>query len=169
VVHIEKKFNIKTTKYGLHKFYKKHNIKLLRGDYMYKQGLSSREDNKELRTKFCVQLLRLTREEELLCYMDESSFNMWCRMKKAWMGPKREDKVFLVVPPQRHSKTIVGCIGTFLPNGIFYTYEQGTTNEGTERFLRSLRKICDEQNVPAEKPIYMVLDNARAHTSASTK
>ena len=45
VVQIEKMFGIKTSLHGLHKFYKKHDIKLRRGDYMYKKGLSSRENN----------------------------------------------------------------------------------------------------------------------------
>ena len=100
-MHIQKLFNIKISVHGLSKFYKKHKILLRHGNYLYKQGLTSREKSKELRKKFCIQLLRLIREQALLCYMDESAVNIWCRMKKVWR--KQNEKVFLVVPQQRHS------------------------------------------------------------------
>ena len=45
--------------------------------------------------EFAVALAKLIRQEALIVYTDESSFNMWMKMKSTWMSTSEPVKIIL--------------------------------------------------------------------------
>ena len=95
-----------------------------------------------------------------LIYADEAAVNMWVHNRKTWS--KKGEPINPSLNAERgRNVAMFGAIGNCLRRP-FFRLEQKTTQESFVRFLTSLR---EKVKVEPGHPVYLVLDNAAAHTA----
>ena len=114
--------------------------------------------------KFAVELARRILNKENIVFIDETSVNMWMRIRMTYST--REEPVKLPLNKIRgQGVTIYGAIGTQLPE--FVHMIANTTNEAhSAEFLRRIRMAYPWRQRPK---IAVVLDNHPAHKTDTIK
>ena len=149
---------------SLFRFYKRHGITNQATSYKHRQFLT--HERQQLREMFAIRLARIfCNRTNLLCYVDETSLNSWMRRKRTYRH--RFGSTRVIIPAKRSSGcTVIGALGSFLPN-VFVHSTVLTTNKAN--FISFLAKVRDSSLEPRKKPIYMVLDNHRAHDNEDVR
>ena len=114
--------------------------------------------------EFAVTLARLIQQEALIVYTDESSFNMWMKMKATWMSAS--DPIKITLNKHRgNGITVIGAISEQLSKPLFMM-ASSTNAEEFATFLKQLRRRFSSQR---GRVIHLVLDNAAAHHHSLVK
>jgi hypothetical protein len=64
-------------------FYLKHKVGYYAASYQYQQAAAKSQEKVQ---EFAIALAKLIQQQALIVYTDESSFNMWMKMKATWMS-----------------------------------------------------------------------------------
>jgi len=94
----------------------------------------------------------------VVVYTDESSFNMWIKMRSTWMNTEQPVKIILN-KHRGNGITVIGAIGELLATPLFMLAK--STN--SEEFMAFLRQLRDRFSYCKATTIHLVLDNAAAH------
>ena len=94
----------------------------------------------------------------MIVYTDESSFNMWMKMKSTWMNTSEPVKIILN-KNRGQGITVIGAISEQLSKPLFML-AKSTNSEEFMTFLKQLRGRFSSQK---DRVIHLVLDNAAAH------
>ena len=68
---------------SLRAFYKKNKVGFYVANYQYQQAVSRPQWKVQ---DFAVALAKRIKEQAIVVYTDESSFNMWIKMRSTWMN-----------------------------------------------------------------------------------
>ena len=153
---IHEKFNVRVAVTTLFDFYKKFGIKFRSCHYQY----AGEDVPHEKKYVFARLLSKVIMNGYPLIYADEAAVNMWTHSRKTWS--KRDEPINPSLNADRgRNVSMFGAIGNCLRRP-FFRLEEKTTQESFIRFLKTLR---EKVKVEPGQPVYLVMDNAAAHTA----
>ena len=98
-----------------------------------------------------------------IVYLDETTMNSWCALKKAWFF-KGQKFVVPVNSDRGKNFTIYGAVGACLVNKYSYFELHDSTNKVD--FMRYITNLATEIRPGLRVKPWLVLDNHRAHCGA---
>ena len=140
--------------------YREHNIVRRQPSYKFNRNLRSPYQFMGEKIDFLNKLLKFTRENRQIIYMDETSTHLWEKMKSFWM-PKNELIDVSLNKDRGHSITIIGGISNRWPT-LQYILTDKTNINNVEQFFKHIENTIQPECV-------MVLDNHAAHRSGRIK
>jgi transposase len=115
----------------------------------------------EWRTTTWPHILRLAKARQaLLLFGDEASFPQWGTLTYTWARRGQQPKV--KTSGKRKGDKVVGLIDYFTGR-LFYQGQEGRLNSAT--YIAFLKRVLEHTT----RPIILIQDGARYHTSAETK
>jgi hypothetical protein len=121
----------------LFNLYKKHKIKYRKPKYSYLSKMRKADQIKVKQKKFVEKVTRLRMSEELIVYIDETTFNVWQIPSHVWARP---DDLDVAISSKRGSSfTVIGAIDSI--KGLrYYSVFNGTNTQQTfHSFLLNLK------------------------------
>jgi transposase len=128
--------------------------------YIYQQALARTQESVEA---YAVKLAQAIADGVPLVYFDEASFNLWLRNRRTW-SPRVDPVKYPIGRNRGAGITVMGAISQFMGKPIF-TLEKSTNSTAFQNFLRVLRQRFKVRSIR----LYLVLDNAKAHTNKESK
>jgi transposase len=140
---------------SLRAFYKKSKVGYYVANYQYQQAVARPQWKVQ---EFAVALARLVQDKSIVVYTDESSFNMWIKMRSTWMN--MDEPVKIILNKHRgNGITVIGAISEHLASPLFMLAK--STN--SEDFMAFLKQLRNRFSYCKSTTIHLVLDNAAAH------
>ena len=119
------------------------------------------QKRQEWRTETWPQILRLAQERKaLLLFGDEASFPQWGTLTYTWARRGQQPKV--KTSGKRKGYKVFGLIEYFTGR-LFYQGQEGRLNSAT--YIAFLKRVLEQTT----RPIILIQDGARYHTSTETK
>ena len=99
-----------------------------------------------------------------LIFVDETSTNLWVQAQhKARVWQRPDQRIEIVQPTNRHkSQTLIGGLGWVLKDKAYVRF---ATKTNTVEFVAFLEHLGEHVEADAPRPLYLVLDNHKAHHS----